>query len=252
MNRPKSTIFILLLLMLLCLDVYSQCYSDRHNTSLENSWLSCSTSSSPNPNRDRGHWILYEFDEEKRIAGLQLWNINHPDHLNSGAKSIALDYRDKDGEWKNHDFVTLSKADGSGFYEGEAFQMLEHVITDQVLLYIFDNHGGPCTGLAEVKFNLLSSTTSTEEISEDHFDIEIIPNPFFQIASVTITDLEEKEIQYEIISSTGQVIQRNKANTQNGKAQFELKAQNIPAGSYFLKIIDGLRASTRKLSIHNK
>ena len=33
--------------------------SDRHNTSLNQAWLSCKVSESPNAVRGEGHWILY-------------------------------------------------------------------------------------------------------------------------------------------------------------------------------------------------
>jgi len=249
MNSHKGLICIsFLFIAFFTNELISQCYPDRHNSNMENLWLSCTKSNSPNPNSDKSHWVLYEFDGVKRVSGIQFWNINHPDHLNSGAKSIRVDYKTENGEWKQHDGYTLEKGDGSGFYEGETFVMLEHLITDHVLLTILDNHGGQCAGLAEVKFSILSNTTPTEDISEDHFDITISPNPFYHFTSVSVGDLEQKEICYEIINNLGQIIQKNVTKTLNGKANFDIMANSMPAGNYFLKITDGLRVSSRKLS----
>jgi hypothetical protein len=232
--------------------LFSQCYPDRHNSNIENMWLSCSAKSNPNPTRNNGHWILYEFDEEKRIVELQFWNINHPDHLESGSRIISVDYRNQIGEWEHHETYTLSKGTGSGFYEGEVFTLLEHFTTGQVLLSIAENYGGQCAGLAEVKFNVLSSTTSTEDIDEDHFEVTISPNPFDQLTTITIRGLNEKEITYEVINALGQSTKRNVIQTSNGTAQFDIIAQSLPPGNYFLKITDGFRVSSRKLSVQNQ
>ena len=230
----------------------SQCFENGHNSNLENLWLSCSESTSPNPSRDRGHWILYEFDEEKRITGFHFWNVNHPDYLSSGSKSIAIDYRDNNGEWKNHDSFTLVQGDGSGYYEGESYQMLEHVTSDKILIFVLDNHGGQCAGLAEVKINVLSATTSTEDIAEDHFDIVISPNPVAEFATVSIDGLEQNEINYKLIDNTGKVIRENLTKTLNGKTHFEIDTQNLPSGNYYLKVSDGLKVSSRKLVLQSQ
>ncbi|MEE9373301.1 MAG: T9SS type A sorting domain-containing protein [Saprospiraceae bacterium] len=249
MNNQRVIISIIFLFLSFFFhSIYAQCYPDRHNTTLDGHWLSCSESSSPNPGRNKGHWILFELDKINTIRSLQIWNVNHPDYLRSGAKKITLDYMDANGQWKTHEAFTVKKGDGSGFYEGETLQMSEDVTTDKVLLSITENHGGGCYGMAEVKLNLKPTSTPTQDIAEDHFEVTINPNPFHLFTSVTIRDLEEKTISYEVINNVGQVISLNQATTHQGIAQFDINVSDMPSGQYYLKITDGLRVSSRKLS----
>lgn len=228
----------------------AQCYTDRHNTTLKDSWVSCQTRTSPNEARDRGHWLLYTLDERKTVKELKVWNINHPEHLSEGAKTIAIDYLDQDGNWAEVSSYPVAQASASAYYEGEDIELSKDFITDQILITITENYGGDCSGLAEVRFGVTSTSTSTFDIAEDHFEIEISPNPFTQFANVTVDDLENKTVRYEVINNLGQIISSQTINTQKGSAQFQIKGGGLTPGTYYLKIIDGNRISSRKLSFN--
>ena len=130
----------------------SPCFTYRHNTSLNTSWLACSTSPNPNPSRaDNGHWLQFDLENPIRPEEIHLWNINHPDHLNDGAKTIAIDYLDGNSEWQELQSVSLSKANASGFYEGEVFELDNSYPSETFLFTLLDNYGGSCIGLSEIK-----------------------------------------------------------------------------------------------------
>ena len=227
----------------------AQCYPDRHNTSLDAGWLSCRLSTNPNPNRPSGYWIMYELEERQAVSSLKVWNINHPDHIRSGVRTLEVDYINPDGSWSNHSIHQINRAEASGFYEGQEIDLPGEFVTDKILLNLTSSHGGGCRGLAEVRFGLINKTTSTYDIAQDHFDIQISPNPFMEVANVTVQQLEGKTIQYQVINNLGQLITSDNALTQKGSTTFQIQRGNMPSGTYFLKIIDGNKISTRRLSI---
>ena len=229
-------------------DGYSQCFADRHNTSISSSWISCSISSSPNPVRARGHWILYEIDNVQTINSLRIWNLNHPDFTNNGAKRIAVDYIDNNGAWQEHGVFNLEEAEGSAFYEGQLLEMSQDIISDKILITILENHGGSCTGIAEVKLGLNDLSTATEDISDDHFDITIAPNPFADYTRIEVSDLEGKDIRYQVTNSLGQIVINEIVSTTGNTAKFSINGKYLASGNYFLKIVDGQKVSVRKLS----
>ena len=245
-------LFVLLFSTFSFVHTYSQCFADRHNTDLAAGWLSCSKSSNPNPNRSQGHWIMYELDERQTVSSMKIWNINHPDHLNSGVRTLEIDYLAGDGVWINHSVHRAERADASGFYQGEKLELPEEFVTDKILLNYTENFGGGCMGLAEVRIGLINKTTSTFDISKDHFDVLISPNPFVTLTEVTVNRLQENRLIYEIINSLGQKLSSNEVTTRNGAATFQVDGSHLNSGQYYLKLIDGNRISSRKLSVLSK
>lgn len=257
LKNPIKNHFLLGLLLLLTfmsfnIDVYTQCFPDRHNTSLDAGWLSCGRSVNPNPNRARGYWIMYELEERQTVSSIKVWNINHPDYLSSGVKKLEIDYIDASGSWMTHSLHNIDQAEASGFYEGEDLELPGEFVTDRILINFTENFGGSCRGLAEVKIGLINKTTSSFDIAEDHFDILISPNPFVDHTDVSVHGLRESHITYEVTNNIGQAVMSSQVNTNNETATFELSRENLPSGTYFLKIIEGNRVSSRKLSITSK
>lgn len=229
-------------------DLQAQCYPDRHNTSLNTSWISCTQSANPNARRESGHWILYDLGEMHSVNGLEFWNVNHPDYLDDGAQSIAIDYTDFNGNWREHGTYSVGQASGSAFYEGETVDIGDDIVTDKILLTLLDNFGGNCSRFSEIVFDLREMTTATEDISEDHFDIVVRPNPFDDYTSIEISKLEGRTIDYQLINSLGQVLLTEKVKTTGNTARFGINGKNLPSGNYFLKIINGQKVSFEKLS----
>jgi len=98
---------------------FSQCYPDRHNTSIDESWISCQAQINPNPARGEGHWIMYDFRANYRLGQSHFWNLNAVDQTASGIKNAIIDYSLDGIEWQELGAMELQQADASGFYEGE-------------------------------------------------------------------------------------------------------------------------------------
>jgi len=243
-------------LFIICLfisfDSFSQCYPDRHNTGISSTWISCSQSTNPNAKRNRSHWILYDLNNTKAISDITFWNLNHPDYVDSGAKEIAIDYVDNKGEWIEHGLYNLERAGGSAFYEGETIELEEDIISSKILISILENHGGACSGLSEVKFELREVSTATENIDADHFKIEIAPNPFSDYTSIEISLLKGTNVIYQLTNNLGQIVLQEKIATNAGKINFGINGKHLASGNYFLKIIDGQKVSIRRLSHQTK
>ena len=226
----------------------SQCYPDRHNTSLNSMWISCDKSENPNPDRPEGYWVLFELEELQAIQSLKIWNLNHPDHLDNGVKQIEIDYQAENGNWEALSIHSINKAEASGFYEGEEIQLPGEFVADKILFNFTENHGGDCYGLAEIRLGLINKTTSTKELSIESLEIEMTPNPFSEQSVITLRGLTGSSVRYEVSNIMGQVVITDKVpNPQGGSNEFILAGQNIPAGTYYLRVMEKNRISTKNL-----
>ena len=248
MKHHYTAIILVLILALSWSETRAQCFPDRHNTSLSSSWISCTTSVNPNTKRSSGHWILYDLGEMKTIDGLKLWNLSHPDHLQDGIYNFTIDYVDFNGVWKQHGNYNLDQGTTSAFYEGQDVDIDGDIVSTKVLITVQDNHGGSCSGFSEIRFNLRKTITATEDISDDHFRIDVAPNPFDDYTSIEISQLEGRVLNYQLINSLGQIALNETVKTSGNRARFGIDGKHLASGTYFLKIIDGEKVSVRKLS----
>ena len=84
--------YILLIISILCSILLSAQCVDNGNYWNE-SWVSCTTSTNPNPARDNSHWILYEFQEPHAIDSTWIWNANRTGESDWGPQYVVIDYR---------------------------------------------------------------------------------------------------------------------------------------------------------------
>jgi len=252
MRKLKILVCSILFLCYSTLSLFSQCYPDRHNTSLESSWISCQSSANPNPAQSSGHWILYELEEKRTISSIKLWNLNHPDYLDSGVKTISIDYEVRDGIWENHSNHTVAKAEASGFYEGEELNLESEFVTDKVLITFSENYGGNCFGIAEARIGTKQAlSTSVFDTPLDYFNISVSPNPFFELAAVSLENISGNTFRYRILNNLGEIIREREVAAPNGNASFEIDGKNLSAGVYYLQVLDGQRVSSKKLFQQN-
>ena len=241
-----TRIYYLLLITCIGIELSGQCYPDRHNTSIEDSWISCTRKVSPNANRASSHWILYEFTTAQTIESIRLWNSNLPEFSDIAVRQIAIDYSVDGTTWAEAGSFSLSQPAGNSFYEGEQLALVEPISSRYVLLTALDSYGSTCAGIAEVKFNLADATTSIAEES-DRWSIDIFPNPSTDFANIVI-DSDEFSLQsVQIINLKGQVI-RNIIEQNNS---FRLDLTGIADGAYFVKFVGKETLATRKIWIIN-
>ncbi len=132
------------------MNLWTQIYhEDRHNTSVDASWISCQPLSSPNPARGVSHWIMYDLGSIYQLGPSHFWNLNAPDFLTSGINTMSIDLSEDGVGWVHAADYSLSQAQGSGFYHGESGPNLSGRNARYILITVTDNHGGPCSGFSE-------------------------------------------------------------------------------------------------------
>ena len=239
-------IYYLLFFTILSVEMGAQCYPDRHNTTIDDSWVSCALKTSPNVARPNSHWILYEFDSPKEINGIQLWNSNLPAFADIAIRSIAIDYSMDGQTWTDLGTHALVQPAGSSIYEGENIDGLEAFSARYILLTALDTYGSQCAGLAEVKFSLSDATTSIAEES-DQWEVTLYPNPTADLVQIDMISDDFGMNRVEVINLSGQII-LSQATTENS---FSIHVGGVTDGAYLVKLIGKESVAVRKLWIIN-
>ncbi len=169
MTKMKSSkyIFAIFIFFLSVGAMHSQCYPDRHLTSSESSWQSCSTSQNPNSSRGNGHWIRYDLGAHYDLGQFHFWNYNVFGETNKGMRNIIIDYSSNGNSWGGGISFTIPQADGTSTYEGVAGPQLNGVRARFVLITALNNHGGSCTGLSELRIGIYEAPC-TELVKQIH------------------------------------------------------------------------------------
>ncbi len=131
---------------------YAQCVDNGNYWN--KSWVSCTTSTNPNPTRGNSHWLLYEFHEPQYITSSHIWNANRTGESGWGAKDIVIDYF-MEGNWIELGQYTLPQAPENNTYGGELGPDFGGVFLEKILITILSTHdGGTCASIAEMKFDI--------------------------------------------------------------------------------------------------
>lgn len=227
----------------------AQCFQDRHNTSVASSWLSCEASENPNPTRESGHWIQYDLGENKVLLDSYFWNVNAPDHLTSGAKTIIIDYSFDGTSWVEYGSWNMDQANGSGFYEGQAGPNFNNLEARFILFTVTENYGGDCFGLGEIKI-FVKESVAVVDFDKTDMPITLSPNPatsytdlhihsnYTGLAQVQILDISGKELFKMPIDLTGaeQVSRLSTADLADGQYIVRLSNSQLDYGIEFTKV----------------
>ncbi|MEM7374608.1 MAG: discoidin domain-containing protein [Bacteroidota bacterium] len=119
-------------------------------------WVSCTPTANPITKYGNSHWIHYDFGSVRTLSKSWIWNTNDPQKLNQGFKKVSIDYSEDGETWTHYGEMNFPKAEGKAVYGGFAGPDLVGVKARYMLLTALSNHGDPaCSGITEVKFNLL-------------------------------------------------------------------------------------------------
>lgn len=143
--------------MLTCFFAYSaqaQLYPDRHTTSPDDAWKSCTEAMNPNGESGMSHWIKFDFESIEDISDIKIWNLNDPASLTDGISTLRVDYSTDNVNWTFGGEFTVPISDGSAFYEGEIVGTLNGAQARYIILTGVENHGGTCFGISEARFYL--------------------------------------------------------------------------------------------------
>ena len=231
MKKNIITIFILSI----SLNLFGQCFPDRHSTNWFDAWVSCETSISPNSSKS--HWIMYELDALYKIDKFKIWNINDPSHLEWGTKNLLIEYSEDGKNWFIADSFVLTKATGTNDYEGDDWIDLNIPKAKFLLLTSLTNFKGDCYGFSEVKFSAekikLNTTISYEK---NKMRVEVTPNPFSNQIEVNINSSLNGSCQIEILNSLGQNVYNNIVMIDNYTFHQTLDLKHLKSGIYHFQI----------------
>ncbi len=162
-SKMKKYIFFLISLLSYA-HLQAQCV-DNGNYWNE-SWVSCTQSASPNPDRGNTYWILYELHEPQYVDSTYIYNANRAGESGWGAKDVIFDYSVDGGDWIQLGEYTFPQATESDSYEGFKGPNFDSTLVDKILLTVLTTHdGGNCASLAEILF-FLNQNACYGEIDE--------------------------------------------------------------------------------------
>jgi len=130
----------------------AQCNMDRHNSNAYDGWVSCQMTSNPNPANGTTHWIMYDLGEVKSLYASQFWNINHPDHLDWGVRTVRIEHSMNSFNWASLGNFTIGQGSGQQIYEGEDGPDFGALTTRYLLFTVLNTYGdNSCAGFGELK-----------------------------------------------------------------------------------------------------
>ena len=227
-----------------------QCFPDRHSTNWFDSWISCEASQSPNPDRDSGHWILYDYGDVYALGQTYVWNLNDPERLGWGIRRVEIDYSTDGETWYNAGTFTLDQAPGDPTYEGEEGPHLNDIEARYLLLTAKNNYGGdPCFGLGELRIEAEEVVnSSTREIEETGcFRFTAYPNPFSEYVILEI----EKDCPGDVVITMrdilGRVVYEQSGGLDGASHNVTIPAMSLPNGAYQIEARVDDEVTTQKV-----
>jgi len=158
--RKKALLFIKLKFVFISLLITNytwaqqDCYDNTHSVVVNDSWLSCNNSVSPNVARGNGHWIMYDLGYTYNLTTTHFWNYNVPGQVGQGIRDCIIDYSLDGNSWLNAASFELPIASGNTNYIGVSGPDLGGINARYVLLTANTTWGSNCAGLSEVRFDL--------------------------------------------------------------------------------------------------
>ena len=247
-----KNVVTVMLVLLVNSALFSQCYPDRHNTSLDESWLSCQIKESPNPARGNSHWILYDFGDSYELGQSHFWNLNVPERTSSGISTAMIDYSLDGVNWNQFVSFNLAEANASGFYEGEDGPDLSGILAQYVLITITENHGGECFGFSEMRIATSGIVSSINELDQIINTLVVSPNPAFETATVQIDSEISDEAALQVVDMNGKIILERNIRLHKGQNKYNIDVHSFAAGQYMVNLNKEGKIKSTKLSIIHK
>jgi hypothetical protein len=231
----KKTITTLLYIVFITTIAQSQQYPDRHNTTKENSWMSCVMTVNPNSAHPNSHWIQYDFGTTYALHQSTFWNVNAYDYLENGINDFNIDYSIDGIIWRSWGRYSLDQASGLSIYEGEPGPDFNGTVARYLLITPSSNHGGSCFGLSE--FRVQSSPVTISDVDDvNTLDLAMTasPNPFNEQSSIKINgDLPDGALFYQLYDNAGRLVQHNSFYGN----EFVINGQGLTTGIYNVKVV---------------
>jgi len=179
---------IIFLNLLFAVSLSAQCF-DADADIWVDTWTSCEESANPKTEYGSGHWIQYNFGSVRKLSNSWVWNTNDPARLNQGFNQVQIDYSSDGVNWTNYGEMTFPIGTGTAIYGGFPGPILIDIEAQYVLITALSNHGHTtCSGIAEIKFNLLPDGAVGSPPEDDEEEEECAAIETFNIEEVTETE----------------------------------------------------------------
>ncbi|MDQ3016668.1 MAG: T9SS type A sorting domain-containing protein [Bacteroidota bacterium] len=245
----KKTIYLIFAFVLSSQFIFGQCFPDRHSTNFFDGWVSCETAISPNPERGKSHFIMYDFNSVFALGQMTIWNSNDPSHLNWGMRDVHIDYSTDGVVWTTAGTYTFPQASGLSTYEGAEGPNLNQAEGRYLLITAINNYGGECFGLSEMRVAgeevIISEVDEVETLS--CVDISMYPNPFADKMTLSLAPGCTGDLRYVIYDAIGKEMYAETASLTSGKNSTHEIGQSLPSGSYMLHIQFGGQSIQRSM-----
>ena len=222
----------------ICTILHAQCYPDRHSTNWFDGWISCDAAPRPDGSGEKGHWIMYDFGDVYKLGQMSVWNTNDPSHLDWGMRDVLIETSLDGDVWTVAGNFTFEQANGLSTYEGFVGPDLGGVEGRFLLITAQTNWGGECYGISEIKIAaeeiIISSTQDLRH--NDCFTITATPNPFSIDTDIEIVSQCPGKFEYSLIDVLGRVVRQGDTQGQLGTFKMKLNMQELPQGTYYLKV----------------
>lgn len=234
----RKTIYIVIICLGFIHWADAQCFPDRHSTNFYDGWVSCETALNPNPERGKGHFIMYDFGKTFALGQMRIWNSNDPAHLDWGMRDVVIDYSTDGVNWTHATDFTIPQASGLSTYEGVLGPDLNNIEARYLLISAVNNYGGECFGIAEIQVAgeevIISDVDIVNELT--CADVTLYPNPFADKLALTLAPVCSGELLYTIYDASGKAIDTQKSMLDPGRRMTMEIGAGLPSGSYRLKI----------------
>ncbi len=233
MQLPKI-IICLCISFTLTQSLAAQCLSDEHSTNEKDSWLSCQTSAIPNGETTTAyHWIYYDLGYNYALGKVKIWNYNVLDHTGNGIKDGEIFYSADGENWVSGGLFRIPEASGQNDYNGWEGIDLKGIVARFINIVAYTNwENTTCTGLSEVRFNVVEQTTSIVESQLTSSEMLVFPNPTNQVLSVS-TKNNQPIKEFILLNNAGhEILRRN-----NLSASFTIDVSTFLSGMYYVKVL---------------
>jgi hypothetical protein len=214
----------------------AQCFDNRHNTGIDNAWLSCEASPNPNVVRGMSHWIMYDLGEPYSLEETAYWGFNDPERLSNNIREIVIDYSLDGLNWTEWGTYTLEQAPGSTLYLGDEGPDLTGITTQYLLITAIDNYGGDCYGMSEIRFNVGDLISSSEDLITDLEEIVAFPNPTSGLTGLQFTSLVDSDGSIIISDLSGKNLMNRKIILRKGIINHSIDLSDYQSGNYVISV----------------
>ena len=212
----------------------AQCLDDEHSTNEKDSWLSCQTSMIPNSEALTSyHWIYYDLGYNYALGTVKIWNYNVLDQTGKGIKDGEVFYSADGENWVSGGLFQIPEASGQNDYVGWEGIDLKGIVARFINIVAYSNwENSTCTGLSEVRFNIVEQTTSIVESQLTSSGMLVFPNPTNQVLSVN-TKNNRPIKEFILLNNAGHEILRRS----NLRSSFTLDVSTFLSGMYYIKVL---------------